>query len=173
MPDGVRIREARPDDAAAIADVHAAAIRDRGSDAYDNRQLEAWLANVHPERYPIGESDAGLHVIVAERDAATEGGRIVGFGWLDCASSGRGDGTGEVVAVYVRPDHAREGIGRTLLAELEAIACEAELAELVLVASKNAIEFYRERGYEAEVSVELEMQAGVELEGLRMRKRLR
>ncbi|MDG5820165.1 GNAT family N-acetyltransferase [Natronococcus sp. A-GB7] len=160
------VRRAKSDDSEAIADVHAAAIRDRGPE-YDERELRAWLANVHPERYPIGEREAGIDVVVAERDD-----RLVGFGWLDRDPAERDGSTGEVVAVYVRPDAVREGIGTAILERLEGIAREAGLAELVLVASKNAIGFYRDRGYDPDETVALEMTADVSLAGLRMRKRL-
>lgn len=163
----VRIRDAVPADADAIADVHAAAVRELGGDAYDEREVRAWLANVHPERYPIGETEAGIRVVVAERD-----GRLVGFGWVDCDPSGRDDSTGEIVAVYVTPDTVREGVGGTILDRLERVAREAGLETIVLVASKNAIDFYRQQGYEAIETVALEMADDVSLAGFRMRKRL-
>ncbi|WP_049928042.1 GNAT family N-acetyltransferase [Halopiger goleimassiliensis] len=165
----IRIREARASDDASIADVHAAAIRERGPDAYDDEQVRAWLANVHPERYPT-DSGAGLRVIVAERES--DPGDVVGFGWLDCAPSDRDDGTGELVAVYVHPDCTRQGIGRALLERLEGVAREWGLEEVVLVASRNAVGFYRRQGYEPNATVELELGADVALEARRMRKRL-
>lgn len=153
----VRVREATPADAETIAAVHAAAVRELGGGGdYDDQQVRAWLANVHPERYPIEETDAGIHVLVAERRD-----RLVGFGWLDCDSSGRDESVGEIVAVYVRPDVVREGIAR-----------DAGLEAVVLVASKHAIDFYRRQGYEGEETVGLEMADDVSLAGLRMRKRL-
>ncbi|MDG5760771.1 GNAT family N-acetyltransferase [Natronococcus sp. A-GB1] len=163
---GIGIRRAKPGDADTIADVHAAAIRERGA-GYDERELRAWLANVHPERYPIGEREAGIDVLVAERD-----GRVVGFGWLDRDPAERDESTAEIVAVYVRPDAVGEGIGTAILERLEGIARERGLAKLVLVASKNAIDFYRTRGYDPDETVALEMTADVSLAGLRMRKRL-
>ncbi|WP_382281384.1 GNAT family N-acetyltransferase [Halostagnicola sp. GCM10023243] len=163
----VRVREATPTDADAIAAVHAAAIRELGSGDYDDRQRRAWLANVHPERYPIEETDAGIHVLVAERDD-----RLVGFGWLDRNSSGRDESVGEIVAVYVRPDAVREGVGREILERLEGVARDAGLESIVLVASKHAIDFYRRQGYEGDETVVLEMTDDVSLAALRMRKRL-
>ncbi|THE63883.1 GNAT family N-acetyltransferase [Salinadaptatus halalkaliphilus] len=163
----VRTRAATPDDARAIADVQAAAIRALGTEAYDEEQVAAWLANVHPARYPIGETEAGIRVLVAERDA------VVGFGWLECEPPDRDHATGEIVAVYVHPEHTREGIGRQLLRALEDLAREAGCERLVLTASRNAIAFYRRAGYEGVETVALEMQEGVALECLRMRTSLR
>lgn len=163
----VRVREATPADADTIAAVHAAAVRELGGGDYDDQQVRAWLENVHPERYPIEETDVGIHVLVAERED-----RLAGFGWLDCDSSGRDESVGEIVAVYVRPDVVREGVGSVLLDRLEGVARDAGLETLVLVASKHAIDFYRRQGYEGEETVVLEMADDVSLAGLRMRKRL-
>ncbi|RQH01872.1 GNAT family N-acetyltransferase [Natrarchaeobius oligotrophus] len=163
----IRVREATPADAESVAAVHAASVRELASAAYDDEQLGAWLANVHPERYPIRETDDGLFVVVAERN-----GEVVGFGWLDCESATADDGVGEVVAVYVHPDHGREGIGAAILERLESIARAAGLEALELLASKNAIAFYREQGYDGRETVELELQEGVALEAIRMRTRL-
>ncbi|WP_226480901.1 GNAT family N-acetyltransferase [Natrinema amylolyticum] len=164
----VSVREATPADADAIADVHTASARELGGEAYDDRQIRAWLANVHPERYPLAEP--GYRIVVAEREADD---RIAGFGLLDLEPSDREDeSTGRIGAVYVHPDHAREGVGRAILAALETAARDAGLERLALTSSRNAIDFYRRQGYEGVETVALEMQDGVPLECLRMRKRL-
>ncbi|MXV61399.1 GNAT family N-acetyltransferase [Natronorubrum sp. JWXQ-INN-674] len=181
----VSVREAASADAESIADVHAASIRELGSDEYEDRQLRAWLSNVHPERYPLEEP--GFLIVVAEREHGADSGAgddtapdagsntdtadgIVGFGLLDCKPSDRDESTGEIGAVYVHPDHAREGVGRTILAALESAAREEGLETLVLTASRNAIDFYRDRAYEGIETVSLEMEEGVELECLRMQR---
>lgn len=161
------VREATAADADAIADVHAASIRGLGSDEYDDEQIRAWLSNVHPERYPL-ETD-GFRAVVADHEA--DG--VVGFGLLDCEPSGRADPlAGEIAAVYVRPEHARGGIGSAILEALESAARNAGLETLVLTASRNAVAFYERRGYEGIETVRLEMSDGVELACLRMRRRL-
>ncbi|MDQ2051160.1 GNAT family N-acetyltransferase [Natronolimnohabitans sp. A-GB9] len=163
----VRLREARATDAATIADVHAASIRELGPEAYDDRQVRAWRSNVDPERYPLEEADARM--IVAER--GDDG--LVGFGLLDLEPNDADDpSVGTIGAVYVHPEHVREGIGRTILETLESIARDAGLETLGLTASKNAIGFYERQGYEGVETVALEMTDGVSLEALRMRKQL-
>ncbi|WP_440771053.1 GNAT family N-acetyltransferase [Natronorubrum sp. DTA28] len=162
----VTLREATSADAESIADTHAASIRELGPAAYDDRQVRAWLSNVPPERYPLEDPDH--HVVVAELEDE-DGDEIAGFGVLDCDPDGRDDSTGEVGAVYVHPDHAREGVGCEILEDLESAARDAGLEALVLTASRNAIEFYRRQGYEGVETVALEMEPGVGLECLRMR----
>ena len=161
------IREATAADADAIADAHAASICDLGSESYTDEQVRAWLSNVHPDRYPLEED--GFRIVVADHTA--DG--VVGFGVLDCEPSGRDDeSTGEVGAVYVHPDYARRGLGRTILETLESAARDAGLETLVLTASRNAVEFYERQGYAGVETVRLEMSDDVELACLRMRTRL-
>ncbi|QSX00425.1 GNAT family N-acetyltransferase [Haloterrigena alkaliphila] len=173
MAPQVTIREATVDDAEAISDVHAAAIREEGSEGYTDRQVEAWLANVHPERYPLEED--GFQIVVAEREGDDgDGGDPIGFGLLDCEPPDVDDDrTGQIGAVYVHPDHAREGVGTAILTDLESAAREAGLETLVLTASRNAIGFYEQRGYEGVETVSLEMSDDVALACLRMRTRLK
>ncbi|WP_436348045.1 GNAT family N-acetyltransferase [Natronorubrum sp. FCH18a] len=169
-PPRVTLREATSADAESIGDTHAASIRALGPDAYDERQVRAWLSNVPPDRYPLEDPDH--HVVVAELEDGDD--EIVGFGVLDYDSDGRDDrSTGEIGAVYVHPDHVREGVGRAILAALESAARDAGLETLVLTASRNAIDFYRRQGYEEIETVSLEMAEGVRLECLRMRTALR
>ncbi|RQG92135.1 GNAT family N-acetyltransferase [Natrarchaeobius chitinivorans] len=162
--DDVRIREATATDAVGIEDVHAASIRELGSDAYDDRQVEAWLSHVHSERYPVGES--GFRVVVADY-----GGSIVGFGLLEFDPADLDESTAEIGAVYVHPDDAREGVGSAILGDLESAARDRGVEALELTASRNAIAFYERHGYEGHDAASLEMQEGVTLECQRMRKR--
>ncbi|ELY54253.1 GNAT family N-acetyltransferase [Natronolimnohabitans innermongolicus] len=173
----VALREATTADAAAIADAHAAAIRELGSESYDDAQVEAWLSNVRGERYPLEE--AGIRVVVAERNGAgdsaerEDSGDIVGFGLLDLEPSGVDEpAVGTIGAVYVHPDAVREGVGSAILERLESAAREAGLETLRLTASRNAIDFYSKRGYEGVETVSLDMTDEVSLAALRMRKRL-
>lgn len=182
----VRIREATAGDAEAIADVHAASIRELGREAYDDEQARAWLSNVHPERYPLEEP--GFEIAVAERqgvgegddhnhacdgDSETAGDDIVGFGLLDTDPSGVDEpATGEIGAVYVHPDVARAGVGSAILEHLESAARDAGLEALTLTASRNAVDFYERRGYEALETVSLEMTEKVSLEAVQMRTSL-
>ncbi|MEM4780046.1 MAG: GNAT family N-acetyltransferase, partial [Halalkalicoccus sp.] len=54
----------------------------------------------------------------------------------------------EVTGVYVDPSAARQGIGSTLLADLERYGRERGVRTLALSASLNAVPFYQAHGYE-------------------------
>jgi putative acetyltransferase len=96
---------------------------------------------------------------------ATDGAAVVGFGQLN-------QGTGEVDAVYVLPERQGEGIGRLLLAELEANARARGIRVLELSATLNAVPFYVQAGYGRPHVAVHRLPTGVELECVRMAKEL-
>ena len=74
-----------------------------------------------------------------------DGERIVGFGHAM---------PGEVVAVYVDPEHTKQGVGRFILAEGITRARSGHQEAIRLDASLNAREFYKKAGF---VEVEQKM----------------
>lgn len=150
------IRRAEAADAAAIAALHAASIREVCSEVYAPAPIEGWASTKHPERYlePIAQSP----FFVAELDS-----ELVGFSQLDIEAA-------EVRAVFVRPDRLRRGIGRLLLAELEGAASAADLRRIVLRASLNAVRFYESRGFVADATTSICLAPGVELPCVSMHK---
>jgi GNAT superfamily N-acetyltransferase len=97
---------------------------------------------------------------------ATDGPTVVGFGQLE-------PNTGEVEAVYVLPERQREGIGQTLLSELEARARVRGISRLELSATLNAAQFYERAGYARDHPTVHRLPTGVELQCIRMTKELR
>jgi GNAT superfamily N-acetyltransferase len=75
------------------------------------------LARDEAERYWRGLPKPGVILLVAERDR-----RIVGTAQLELAMRANGQHRAEVNKVLVHPDCQRQGIGRRLMAELEAVA---------------------------------------------------
>lgn len=171
------VREASPDDVAAIRAVHAASIQGLAASHYDADQIESW-SDVDADDYALPAE--GFHVVVAEEDGvggegaegeqdgaegAGEGGSIAGFGALDLES-------GEVRAVYVHAQHAGEGVGSSILRALEERAARAGLADLHLTASLNAVPFYERHGWVSTEPTTHELGDGVELEAQAMEKSL-
>jgi putative acetyltransferase len=152
------IRRAVAEDAAQIANVHVRAIREVCRADYDARQIEAWAASKSPARYLSAIAEPAFFVaqIAAE---------IAGFSQLDA-------NTGEVHAVYVRPDALRRGIGRQLLLQLEQSAAELGLKRLQLHSSLSAVPFYLAHGYVVEATTSFSPAPGVELACLRMHRAL-
>jgi putative acetyltransferase len=146
----MHVRDATREDLDAVASLHSAAARRGGADAYDDDQVAAWARDRDPEQYPLGDPAYAVVVAVDE-------GRVVGFGMLHRPA-------GEVVAVYVAPDHAGQCVGTALLAHLEGRAAAAGHRSVELLASKNAVGFYERRGYERRGTEAVEPADGVELD---------
>ena len=161
------IREATVEDAAAVLAVHLESIEELGSTVYTPEQVAAWAHDRDPQNYPIDEDHA--HFVVAEREEC-----VIGIGWLERDPGDHLDAAvdREVIAVYVHPSVAREGVGSALLAELERDAREENAATLGLWSSLNAVEFYMFHGYEQVTEHVYEFDAGVEGTVVEMRTEL-
>jgi len=74
--------------------------------------------------------------------------------WIDGTAVGTArlravdDRTGKVERVAVRRDHRGSGIGREIMAEIEAIAAEGDLDRLELHSQTRVEAFYERLGYE-------------------------
>lgn len=152
----MNLREAGPDDVAAVRDVHEAAIRGLGPAAYDDEQVEAWAAGCESAEY--GDiTDPESRFVVVE----TDDGDVVGFGCMrfDPGEEYEIDADAEVTGMYVHPDVAGDGVGTAILADLEDAAADRGGELVVLTASLNAVDFYEHRGYERALSMDHEFSA--------------
>jgi predicted GNAT family N-acyltransferase len=96
-----------------------------------------------PESLEIdGKDDESFHV-VAYRDTEPKA-TPVGAGRLREVE----DGVGKLERISVLKAHRGEGIGREIVAELEAVADEQGLSKLVMHAQTSVEEMYRTLGYE-------------------------
>lgn len=127
------IRAAVASDAEEIAAVHVSAIREVCSQVYEPSQIQAWVSGKTPQGYL--RAIAERLVFVALRQD-----QVVGFSEI-------APKTGEIFAVYVRPDSLRQGVGGSLLQALETSAAEHALGRLHLHATLNAIPFYEAHGF--------------------------
>lgn len=163
----VTVREAVWADGRRIRDVHVDAIEGLASRAYDETQIAAWAGDREPDDYAIDSRET--YFVVAER-----GDRLLGFGSLkpEAGDYFQGSVDGEVNAVYVRPEVARNGIGSRIYAALEERARAALVESLGLWASVNAVAFYEAHGYEQVAERVHEFGEGVEGPAVEMRKAL-
>lgn len=130
--DDLRIRKATVEDGASIWDLRNAAIRAGCVGYYAADLLDAWTDGVPssrflesvPKRWLVAVHD---HVVVATGILNSESGRVDG--------------------IFVLPKMMRRGIGRSMLAHIEALAVEQGLTKLTLDSTLNAAEFYRSCGY--------------------------
>jgi len=155
---GVRLRKARLSDAAAVARVMRASIRRLAWSTYTQRQIAAWSSL--PSLYHAWAMTAGGEEYVV----AEERGRIVGY----AARGGR-----EITAVFVRPSHARRGLGARLLGAAEARALRSGARSLFARAALGALPFYEAMGYRAGPRVHVPLPGGRSLPAVLARKRFR
>jgi GNAT superfamily N-acetyltransferase len=143
----VRIREATPEDARAIAEVHVASWRW----AYDGMIPDAFLRELSVddrERLWSEKLAAGTGMLLAEG----ERGRVEGFVAFGPSEDPEADkaGVGEVLAIYVRPDVAGTGVGRELFARANEALGRGGFRKAmlwVLEANDRARRFYERAGW--------------------------
>lgn len=134
---GMAIREARDEDAAAACAVMRRSIAELcGSDHHNNPAILArWLANKTLENFKTWIEDAGNRVLVAvENDAVLAVGAV------------RDDG--EITLNYVSPDARFRGVSRAMLAQLEATAQAFGNDTSHLISTETARRFYLASGYQ-------------------------
>jgi GNAT superfamily N-acetyltransferase len=153
------IRRATPDDADALASVNRESITALCGVRYSDEELAAWTAGIDPTMYDAA-IDAENIVVAVEDDT------IVGFAVADPSES-------MVKALFVAPDAARRGVGRSLMAAVEERLLHAGVGDARLNASFNAVPFYEALGYSALGQTTHRLRSGVELPCTAMRKRLR
>ena len=130
------LRKASPDDAAAACEVLRRSIRELcvRDHKNDESSISAWLANKTPENVRKWLTSTLAYGVIAERQ-----GKVCGF-----AMVGK---NGTVTLCYVLPEVQHSGIGKKLLAELEAQAARWGLDTLRLESTLTAKPFYERNGY--------------------------
>lgn len=135
------IRDATRDDWFEILAIHRRAVHELTTSWYSRSTRNAWaplIEEAKRQKY-LEEFDQkksqGQIILVAIVD-----GYIAGFGELDPRHS-------ELMAMYIKPDFSRQGIGTAIHVELEQRAQSLNLSTLHLKASLAAVPFYLHLGY--------------------------
>lgn len=132
------------------------AVRKVCASHYSPEQIEVWSESPPPESY-LRLLATGC-ALIAEED-----GKVLGYGILDRQS-------GEVIALFVEPAHLGRGLGKQLMAGLQAIAEEEHFTRLYLYSSLNAADFYRAMGFVAIRDEAYEHPSGITLRSLYMER---
>lgn len=94
----------------------------------------AFFKEHHSEKKIVERSSVGeILVLISERDSS-----ILATGSLMVS---------EIIGVFVRPDHQRQGYGKVIMTQLEQIAMEQKISELSLSISLPSRRFYEHLGY--------------------------
>jgi GNAT superfamily N-acetyltransferase len=173
---GIGVRRAREEDIPAIRAMHRESLRVLGAGQYTPDEIEGVFEAA--ETVDPGIVADGTFYL-AER-----GGRIVGSAaWtrrrpgyearLGTDARAVPDDAAIIRAVFVAPDHARQGIARALMdiAESDAVLRGAAV-RLDLLATLSGIAFYRAAGYVPGAEANLPLPRGGVFRGLRMSKEI-
>jgi len=158
------LRPAVPGDAAAMVEVHHAAVTAVDRRHYGDEVLAAWSPPPDSSRRDwladlIGQASTLCTVAVADD------GTIVGF----CIALPE---QALLRALYVHPACNGQGVGRELLRDMEARCRALGIKLLELNASHNAEAFYRRSGYQPQDAVTQPLNGTVSMTATRMVKRL-
>ena len=157
----ITVRRLRQDEARTFLAIHRGSVHGLVGAHYSPEVLDAWSAPVTDDRIarflinPNGDIR-----LIAEADGVP-----VGIGALAVAAS-------ELLACYVVPEAARQGVGTALVREVERIAVEYGGTQLTLLSSLNAEPFYAALGYEVHERTEHQLRGGVRMPAVRMARRL-
>ncbi len=124
------IRLATLEDAEAIHLLHTTSVRTLCRDTYAPEVIDGWLRNRSPGGYKGIEKD---EMYVAERS-----GSVVGFSHVV---------PGEIVAIFVHPEHVRQGIGSALVHHAIAMATTPGDGPIRIDSTLNAQPFYEVLGF--------------------------
>ncbi|MGE8326822.1 GNAT family N-acetyltransferase [Pseudomonas urmiensis] len=142
------IRRATRDDAQIAFDIRRLAIRAQCIGPYSQQDMLAWTRGSLNEWF--------TDLVQQHFQLVCAQGRVVATGMLDVEE-------GEIGAIFVHPEFMGRGIGRLLIEHLEGLALEANLAQIKLDATLNAVAFYRACGFVGEQRSIYQSPSGLQL----------
>jgi putative acetyltransferase len=132
----VSLRPYLPADARRCAEIFRSSIEELAAEDYDEEQREAWASRADDEP-AFGARLQGALTLLAMIDGA-----IVGFGSLK--------GADEIDMLFVDPEFARQGVGRTLVDALTRLAQARGAKRLTTEASDVAKPLFERQGFTAQ-----------------------
>lgn len=154
----MHVRSYRPGDEIALWQVFHDAVHQLAANHYSQEQLDAW-APQRPDCTHWRQRIQALQpfVAVCDNDQAMAYADLQANGYID--------------HFFVAPQHARQGVGRRLLAHIEQTARQNGLHELSADVSLNAQAFFAHLGFELQRR-QTPVIRGIALKNARMRKTL-
>ena len=132
----VALRPYLPADAKRCAEIFRASIEELATDDYDEDQREAWASRADDEA-AFGARLADALTLLAAVDGA-----IAGFASLKAGE--------EIDMLFVDPEFARQGVGRTLVDALTKLAEARGVKRLTTEASDVAKPLFERQGFTAQ-----------------------
>lgn len=173
MPNAYTLKQADPDDAGSIADVHVETWQDAYRTSMPDDVLDALSVEDREQQWRSQLKDGEVEVWLAVGDND----RIFGFTAFGPAREEDSNG-GELYALYVRPERQRNWIGHSLLGTAETRMQQRGHSEAylwVLTDNTGARTFYEQCGWsadESETGKRIDERCDMTLEEVRYRRKL-
>ena len=165
------VRDARPEDAVAIARVHTRSWQVGYAHAFPAEALACISVDRRAENMARQLVSMPPRAVVLVAEIEDE---VLGFAFVG-AARGEDETVGEVYSIYVDPDHWGSGLGRALIAEAEERLGAAGFIEAILwVLDDNprARRFYEAAGWTHDGVTKQDSHLDTEVTEVRYRKRL-
>ena len=174
------IRKANDNDKAALSDLIALSARKLSTQDYTVAQIEGALRGTYGVDSQLIKD--GTYFVVEDN------GKIVGCGgWSRRRTICGGDSYGQrddaeldpasdaakIRAFFIHPEHARRGIGKSILTRCEAEAIAHGFSRFELMATLPGVPFYDALGYLRQAAVSQAMDDGITIEFVPMTKAAR
>jgi putative acetyltransferase len=155
----MRIRDYRPEDAPALAELFHAAVHEIAGIHYSAEQIGAWVPAIpDPEFYRARAADGRVILVATDCNDAP-----VAYGDLEA--------NGHIDHLYCRPDFAGTGVTSSLYGRLEEAARQRGIRLLTVEASEPARSFFLKHGFTVAERREFPIR-DVLIHNYRMEKRL-
>lgn len=170
-----QVRPAEISDSKAVAEVHATAAKAAYAGILTDEQLQALAPSTREAKWreAIEFSDPQIHVAVLENAQGDE--EVVGFVGFDRSRDPKTPATtGEIWAVYIKPEHWGKGVGVMLWDSaregLEEEGCTSVTVWLPL-RNDRALRFHELAGFKREMKTAKTSQIGVvKIEEIRLKR---
>ncbi|OBT11614.1 hypothetical protein A9267_03025 [Shewanella sp. UCD-FRSSP16_17] len=153
----MRIRKANTSDIDVAWEIRKESIKAECVDYYPNEVIEPWLNGALPEGFA---SEIESHFYVA-----LQGNNIIGLGAFSYSEN-------KIYAIFVKPEFMGKGVGKQIMAFLEALALESNIKTVYLDSTLNAAPFYRSLGYVGDTVIKYNNPRGFVMDCVAMQKSL-
>lgn len=151
----MHIRKANKSDIDVAWDIRKESIKTQCVGYYPDEVIEPWLNGSLPEGF-ASELESNFYV-------ALQGDEIIGLGALSYSEN-------KIYAIFVKPEFMGEGVGKQIMAFLEALALENNIKTVYLDSTLNAAPFYRSLGYIGDTVVTYNNPRGFVMDCVAMQK---
>jgi putative acetyltransferase len=137
--DAIAVRRIGMDDHSDVRHLHAKSMTSQSAEALSDAEIAAFVAFVRSVAYSDMLMAEDVHGAFIDR-------QLIGTAaWHVNGDDGQ---VARISSVFVHPMFARRGLGRRLLGEVEARACQSGFAQLGTSATANAVPFFERLGYQ-------------------------